>query len=481
MTRTVIPRTPQRPLSNGGTLAALATRVRRFLGGAAPGVPSGNAATPSGLTAEFERSVLDLVLRVGDAMITSGAPVADITASLLRLAHKYGVTSCYVDITFTSLTATIDRDDDPITKVRVVTIRTSDHSRLADLFNLVRDVVQNEIPLAEAHARLDAITARPHPYRRFVVTLALGAMAAGVAVLLGGGAPVAVAAAFTSMLVDRTTIVLRRLALPYLFQQVVGAGIATMVALGLLWAGDRFGWAPHLLPPSLVVASGIVVLLAGLSLVGAAQDAISGFPLTAAARSFEVALHTVGIVVGVGLVLGLGNRIGIPLRIGDHGLLTGSPAVQIVAGAVIAGAWAVASYTRPRIVGVALLIGALSAGTVVAFRNLDLGPGTAAFLAALVVGVIAGGLSERLRTPSLVMAVCGITPLLPGLAIYRAMFTLVESDDSATGLTLGLAAIGVGLALAAGVTLGDYLTTPLRRAPDRWQLRNLRRARNPAV
>ncbi len=48
---------------------------------------------------------------------------------------------------------------------------------------------------------------------------------------------------------------------------------------------------------SLVLASSIVVLLAGLSLVGAAEDAISGFPVTATARAFEVVTLTAGIVV----------------------------------------------------------------------------------------------------------------------------------------------------------------------------------------
>ena len=50
---------------------------------------------------------------------------------------------------------------------------------------------------------------------------------------------------------------------------------------------------------SLVVAAGIVVLLAGMSLVSAAQDAINGFPVTAGARAFELVTLTIGIVVGI--------------------------------------------------------------------------------------------------------------------------------------------------------------------------------------
>lgn len=434
-----------------------------------PTVPISVSRRPSGLTADVERSVLDLVLRTGEAMIATGAPVADVTASLLRLAAGFGVTSCQVDITFISVTGTIERDDDPITMMRVINVRTADYSRLAALLELVDDGGAHRIDLAGARARLDEIVSAPHPYRRWVVTLALGAMAAAVAVLLDGGWLTALVAAATTMLVDRTLRAMRNKGVPYLFQQALGAAIATLVALGLLWSREEFGWADDLLPPSLVVASGIVVLLAGLSLVGAAEDAISGFPLTAAARAFEVVLYTVGIVVGIGFVLDLGQRLGVPLRIGDLSTLSTPIGLQLIAGGVIAGAWALASYTRPRTIAVVVVVGAIAVATYLGFQELALGPSTSSFGAALVVGLLAGGVGPRLTAPSLVVSVCGITPLLPGLAIYSAMFTLVESGDVIRGTALLLGAVGVGLALAAGVTLGEFLSTPLRVDLDTWK------------
>ena len=56
-------------------------------------------------------------------------------------------------------------------------------------------------------------------------------------------------------------------------------------------------------------------------------------------------------------------------------------------------------------------------------------------------------------------------PLLPGMAIYRALFQLVNEPTSALGPgavdMLGAAMIGLGL--AAGVTLGEFIAAPLRR------------------
>jgi len=319
----------------------LRERARRVV--AASGPPTLAFSPPrrqSELTAATERSVLDLVLRVGEAMIATGAPVADVTASLLRLAAAYGVTNCQVDITFISISASIDRDDDPITKLRVINVRTSDYSRLTDLTTMVEEAASGRLTLEQAHPHLERILAVPHPYRRWVVTLALGLMAAGISGLLGGGWLVALVAAVTTVVIDRTLRVLRRWGLPYLFQQAAGAAIATLVAILLLWGQATFGWDQDLLPPSLVVASGIVVLLAGMQLVGAAEDAISGYPLTAAAKSFEVALYTIGLVVGIGFVLDVGQRLGVPLTIGEVFGNAPPGMVQVACGAVIAGAWA---------------------------------------------------------------------------------------------------------------------------------------------
>ena len=86
---------------------------------------------------------------------------------------------------------------------------------------------------------------------------------------------------------------------------------------------------------------------------------------------------------------------------------------------------------------------------------------------------------DRLRIPPLV-AVCGIVPLLPGLAIYHGLFAIVVDADIEGGLTALVGAAAVGLALAAGVTLGEYLGRPVSGARDRYDERVRRRAMTAA-
>ena len=88
--------------------------------------------------------------------------------------------------------------------------------------------------------------------------------------------------------------------------------------------------------PSLVVISGIVMLLAGLSVMGAAQDALDGYYVTAGARGLEVMMMTLGIAVGVAVVIGIGRTLGVSMEASAVVALGGSPLVSTL-GAMLMG------------------------------------------------------------------------------------------------------------------------------------------------
>lgn len=445
--------------------------AQRALDGSAP-TPVGRRARGGEVGETTVHAVLELALRIGEAMLSLGAAAADVTATIQRVVVAFGLLDSQVDVTFTAITVSYDggATSRPMTLVRVVSTRVPDYGRLVGVMRVARDV-SAAVPtgavssrVEEAHAALDAVVGAPHPYPRWFVTVVLSVMAAGVAVLLGGGAGVAAVAGATTAVIDRAVWELGRRGLPPFFLQAVGAAIATLVAVGLLVLVPRLPVELEQLPPSLVVASGIVVLLAGLSLVGAAEDAISGFPVTAGGRAFEVVVLTLGLVVGIGAVLDVSRRLGVPLDVVDVPP-SGAPIwLQSAAAAVVAGAWALASYAPWRAAAVACASGALGWALFSGVLAVGVGPAVASAAAALVIGFLSESLAHRWDVPPLVTSVCGIVPLLPGLAIYRALFQLVSEPEAGLGAGAAglLGAAMVGLGLAAGVTLGEFLAAPLR-------------------
>lgn len=405
--------------------------------------------------------VLDLALRVGEVLLSSGAATTDVTTDILTVTSAYGFPRCQVDITFTAISISAHRglSSPPVNTMRVVNYRSLDYTRLAEVDRVIRSAQRGMVTAREAHGELDRLTTAPHPYQRWVATLAWSGMAASVALLVGGGWLVCTVAFVSAAVIDRTKRLLNRTGLPYFFQQVVGGFIATLPAALLFAAQDVI----HItVAPSQVAAAGVIVLLSGLSLVGSMQDAITGAMVTASARFLEVLILTAGIIVGVGLALKVASGLGVVLpALGASTTALSQLPVQVLAAAGSGAFFALASYAERRALVFAAVAGAAGFAVFGVLQHIAGGTLMASAAAATVVGFAGGVLSRRYRIPPLVIAVSGITPLLPGLAVYRGLFAMTNSDP-VTGLSEMSAALGIGAALASGVVLGEWMARALR-------------------
>ena len=435
-----------------------------------PGPPTVQVLRPIGPevpTDAHVQEVLDLCMRTGEVLLSSGESAEETTGVMLRMAAAAGLSAVDVDITFTSITMCCHRGmaATPMTSMRLVRYRTLDLKQLLAVGRVIDRVEGHRVDVRQAGAELyEAVTA-PHPYPRWVATSGWGALAAGIAVLLGGGLITGLAAFGVTAVIDRIGRLLNRRGLPAFFQQVIGGMLATLATVGLF----ALGAFPPGTRPSLVIAATITVLLSGLSLVGTVQDAISGYYVTSAGRAVEIALLSAGLLVGVVLGLRLGLEFARPLEVagelprGSLGRLT----LSLLSAGIAAAGFAVAGYAPGRSVLVAGVAGAAGWTVYAALEQFArLGPVAATGVAAVVVGAASGLLRRGGGVPPLVVVLAGITPLLPGFSAYRGFYQLAVEGVSDGLVTITLA-LAIGLALAAGVAFGDFLTRPRPRAePD---------------
>lgn len=424
--------------------------------------PTGPLPAITGREAWEAHRVLDLALRVGDVLLSGGASASEVTASCVAVAEAGGLERVECDITFTSITVTGHPGPDtaPVSGMRLVQVRALDYSRVSTAHNLVRDLVEARIDVFEADRRLRAVVRARHPYPRTVVTTARATLVGAVAVLLGAGVLVAAVAFVATVVIDLVIGVLARAQLPVFFQNAAGGLIASTAALAL-YAADLD------IRPSLAVAACIVLLLPGVTLVGAVQDAITGFYVTASARAFETFLLTAGIISGIAVALSVGVRAGLPVRIGDPPIpgLDQVPG-QLLAAAVVSATFAVSNYAPRRTLPASGLLGMLGWGMFVLVEQALMSPPLAAATGAVLIGIGAYALAAAQRVPALVYVASGIIPLLPGLTIYRGMLRFVDGE-SIGGITMLGQSVAIGLALAAGALLGAYIAHAARRGDPR--------------
>ncbi len=435
------------------------------------GVEGGEEQESRERAAERTREVhltMDLCLRIGEMLLSSGAGAADVTATMRSVADHLGLRHAEIDVTFTALSMSHQRspDDVPVLMMRHVTQRDIDYEDLTAVDHLVRDVLTDQADLLLARSRMATIVSLGHAFPRWAVTIAWAVMAAAVGVFLGGGAVVSAVAALAAATIDRVQILMARRRLPFFYLQVAGGAIATVLAAGV-------AATPIDVDPSLVVTANIILLLAGIGLMGAVQDALTGFYLTSSARLIEAMMATAGIIAGVALGISVADGVGMPLgplvpgRMGNSDLPT-----LLIGAAVSAAAFSVACYAPRRAVLPVALITAAAALIAQTVEVTGFGRVMAAGVAAFFIGLVAYAVAGRVRVPPLVVAVPAIVPFLPGLSIYRGLTWLADGGYLVSqGILALMTAISVAIALASGVILGEYVAQPLKREARRMENR----------
>ncbi|MDE0546024.1 threonine/serine exporter ThrE family protein [Microbacterium sp. C7(2022)] len=411
--------------------------------------------------------ILDLAIRMGETMLVSGAPASEVTLTIIRVAGVYGLDPVHVDVTYNSITAAHHQSGAarPLTLMRVVKGSAPDHDKLQRLQALSASI-SSGMPLEEAASEYRRIRRAPFRYRPMVVVGAQALLAVGVAVMFGGNWLVMVLAFIAAGSAALTQWGMAKARVPYFFSQIAGAFVLTMVAAlaQLLTLTD---WAEaEVVRPSIIVASGVVLMLAGLTVVGAAQDAIDGFALTATGRILELTTQTLGVVLGILVGLQTARVIGLGMEAPSSALPLGPVPLQFVGAALIAVAVAVYNGARSRIILVSTALSIVAwlgylASTAVGF-DVATSSGIGAFAGSLVGIVVA----YRLHVPSVAITTAAILPLVPGAAVFRGLLIVVEAGGSPGELMEGfgtLVSAGVvGIALAVGASLGIYLGQPLR-------------------
>ncbi len=411
---------------------------------------------------------MDLCLRIGEMLLSSGAGAADVTATMRSVADHLGLRQAEMDVTFTALSMSYQRsaDDVPMLMIRHVQQRDIDYEDLTAVDHLVRDLLTDQADLFLARSRMATIVSLGHAFPRWAVTIAWAVMAAAVGVFLGGGPVVSASAAVAAVLIDRVQMVMARRRLPFFYLQVAGGAIATILAAAV-------AATPIEVDESLIVTANIILLLAGIGLMGAVQDALTGFYLTAGARLIEAMMATAGIIAGVGLGISVADGLGVPLQALVPGQLGSTGLLAVVAGAAVASAaFSVASYApRRAVIPIGLITGVAALISQTVEVN-GFGRAAAAGVAAFFIGLVAFAVAGRVRVPPLVVAVPAIVPFLPGLSIYRGLTWLADGGYLVSqGILALITAISVAIALASGVILGEYVAQPLKREARRLERR----------
>lgn len=412
---------------------------------------------------------LRLSMGVADQLTSLGVGVNDVVSMALDITDTYCSRKVHIDISYTLLTYSQDRGNDrePLTLIHTVTPRAANSMVVQLLQELVRDIKRSGLSLDSAEKRLDEITAKPPRYPGWAMTLGNGGISAGVCMLYTGSPIIIFLAFLTGSFIDRVLRLTSKIGAPAFYAQIAAAALSVIIAGIVSWLSQS-GQIPILesVNPTLIVIGGIVMLVAGLTIVSATQDAIYEYYITANARLLRVSMMTVGIVIGTLSGLYIAKKIGISFHVSPEPLPLGSLTWQYIGAVIMSGCYALSTQSKPQGIIVSGLVGLIGSYAYVTSVANGLSVVPASGVAAIIIGLLATLISRMWRIPSVSTMAAGIVPLVPGLTLYNGLMQFIYYPPASAFFERGVGtlftALGIALCIGAGATFGHLIGRPLR-------------------
>ena len=108
---------------------------------------------------------------------------------MLGITHHLGLRNADIDVTFTLLRMSyqLDPEEMPVLLTRNISQRDIDYDDLTRTQELVNDILEDRVDVAEARARVARLNSTGHWLPRWAVVAGSGVVGGGVSLILGGG------------------------------------------------------------------------------------------------------------------------------------------------------------------------------------------------------------------------------------------------------------------------------------------------------
>lgn len=403
---------------------------------------------------------LEILLRFCSVMLRSGSTAArtrEISAALVR---HLGFEESSVDISFDAITLSVRRSGIWATRTLEIGPPRVDLWRLSEAEQLSRTAYVR-LPPSEIAEKLNKIETTKYQFSNTQIVVAIGAASAGFAYLNGAPPVDVIAAAIGGSVGQSFRGWVSRFRLNQFGIVALSAVAAASTAFGVFALARWLGL--HSAEYPVGVMASVLFLIPGFPAIAALFDLLQGQTVAAVSRFAYATMIMVALAFGLSIVIAIAGTAPLQSPAGS-----GIYPIQLLlrggSSFVAAAAFAMLFNSSARL---AVLAGTLAAAAnSVRFLSTDVGLSAvlAAFIAAVLIGVVALLAEARLRTPPLAMSVTPIIIMVPGMQAFQALSffdqgRLLEAVEALASFSFGVSALALGLATAR-------LSTPSRTRVD---------------
>lgn len=253
---------------------------------------------PMSPSAQPDTQKIRLICQAAQLVLENGGETYRVEETAMRMASGLGLE----DVNVVAFPTSVFVNVGGLSRVRRVTHRGTNTSRLARVNDVSRRVEHGLISADEAEAELHAIAADPGLHQ-LVLIAAYGVSAASFSLVFGGGLGTLIVALFIGMAVQAIQPLFSRMSMGTLLFDFSGgflaAALAQLASLAVPY-GDV----------NAAIVGGIMPLLTGLLMTTAVRDTMYGDLISGIARAVEALLLAACIALGVYVGLKLTGMMG---------------------------------------------------------------------------------------------------------------------------------------------------------------------------
>jgi uncharacterized membrane protein YjjP (DUF1212 family) len=295
-------------------------------------------------------------------------------------------------------------------------------------------------------------------YPSCIFVLAFSVVSTCIARIFSGGVNEMIISAFIGLIVGILAMSSKSRPMLDHLLPAVSAFIATFITLVI---SKVFGLNVN---TSIVIISGLIILLPGLSLTIALAELATQHLVSGTARLFGTATIFIQLAFGSVIAVELATHFGLRL---SHNIVEPVEFWTVWMAAAVAAIALVPLFSARFKDTPWFLLAALTAFTMVHYSTEAMGASLGAFAGAITVGLMAKIVTRFYDIPGAMIIMPGFIILVPGAVGYRSVLALVE-NDLITGLATAFDVIVIGISLVAGFLLSSLVHLPKNVSSDQY-------------
>lgn len=243
--------------------------------------------------------VMDVCLLAGEIMLKYGGETYRVEETIERMAKSASLSNIHCFATPTGVFLSFEEEGkEAFMQMVRVDERMQDLSKIAEVNQVSRELVDGKITIKEAYEKLQQIAKAPLQYPLWLIHIAAGFAGSGFSYLFGGGFadlfPAFIAAVLTSIVVVGME---RKLKIRFA-ADFAAAFVGATVAIFLVF----LGLGNHL---DQIIIGLLMPLVPGVPLTNGVRDIMAGDLLAGLSRGAEALLTSLSIATGVAFSISL--------------------------------------------------------------------------------------------------------------------------------------------------------------------------------